>query len=233
MSSYGGKRTYNNYHYSYNQLSADNPFRFIGITYNPYQPKVSSQQYPQYETKTPELSKRRDQPISPYEKKSYYNNLDNNDNKPWPKTGSSSLINNSYNIINNIPYSKNINTNYGLLQQRDHLWELFNTNNRDYQKYISENNSNKKQQNINSNNNDNIENINPTSFNGYATLKSDKTQQNNIFENINIEVNSNKKIRLRPDFFCFKPGNLPRYLGDRGHSLTAALLLCIPAAYLP
>ena len=172
MSSYGGKRTYNNYHYSHNQLSADNPFRFIGITYNPYQPKVSSQPYPQYETKTAQLSKRRDQPISPYERKSYYNNLDNNDNKPWSKTGSSSsLINNSYNIINNIPYSKNQNTNYGLMQQRDHVAELFNANNRDYQNYYSGNNINKKQQNINSNNNDNIENINPTSFKGYATLK--------------------------------------------------------------
>ena len=195
MSSYGGKRTYNNYHYSHNQLSADNPFRFIGITYNPYQPKVSSQPYPQYETKTAaQLSKRRDQPISPYERKSYYNNLDNNDNKPWSKTGSSSsLINNSYNIINNIPYSKNQNTNYGLMQQRDHVGELFNANNRDYQNYYSGNNTNKKQQNINSNNNDNIENINPTSFNGYATLKPAKTSQKNIFENKNrnIEVNNN------------------------------------------
>ena len=108
MSSYGGKRTYNNYHYSHNQLSADNPFRFIGSTFDPYQPKVSNQPYPQYETKTAQLSKRKEQPLSPYERKSYYNNLDNNnDNKPWSKTGStSSLINNSYNIINNIPYAK-------------------------------------------------------------------------------------------------------------------------------
>ena len=42
MSIYQGKRTYNKYPYSHNQLSADNPFRYMGTSFNPYLPKVSN-----------------------------------------------------------------------------------------------------------------------------------------------------------------------------------------------
>ena len=186
MSAYGGKRTYNNYHYSHNQLSADNPFRFIGTTFDPYQPKASNQQYPLYDTKTAQISKKK-QPLSPYERKSFYDNTDNNENRPWSKTSStSSLINNSYNIINNNPYSKNQNSNYSLIsQQRDHVGELFNYTNRDLPNYYSSN----KKQNVNSNNTN--ENLNQPSFNGEITLKNIKTPQKNIFEN---NVSSTQKV---------------------------------------
>ena len=40
MSSYQGRRTFDKYPYSHNQLSADNPFRYMGTSYNPYMPKV-------------------------------------------------------------------------------------------------------------------------------------------------------------------------------------------------
>ena len=231
MSSYGGKRTYNNYHYSHNQLSADNPFRFIGSTFDPYQPKVSNQPYPQYETKTAQLSKRKEQPLSPYERKSYYNNLDNNnDNKPWSKTGStSSLINNSYNIINNIPYAKTQNVNYGLMnQQRDHVGELFNPSNRDYQNYYSGNNINKKQQNINSNNNNENINTNQTKFNGYATLKSSNTPQKNIFENNISSIQKNNYVDINSN----NNNNSKEYSSNNNNNNRRDKLFSTPQNYL-
>ena len=39
MSYYSQKRNFSNYHYGHNKLSEDNPFKVIGTTYNPYQPK--------------------------------------------------------------------------------------------------------------------------------------------------------------------------------------------------
>ena len=55
MSIFQGKRTFNNYHYSHNQLSKDNPFRVMGTAYNPYLPKTSYQS--QYDIKVQDEKK--------------------------------------------------------------------------------------------------------------------------------------------------------------------------------
>jgi len=207
MFGYHGKKTFSNYQYSHNQLSADNPFRFIGTTFNPYQPKITNQPSQKYDVEIAHNSPKKT--LSPYERKSYNNsNNDINDNRPWSKTSStSSLINNSYNIINNIPYSKNQNYNYSLKpQQRDHVAELFNYT--DTENYYYRNNNKNKDLEINNNKNNNI---NQSSFNTYNDLKSSRTQQRNPYKdnkedniknininefssNINNNNNQNKEI---------------------------------------
>ena len=111
MSIYQGKRTYNKYPYSHNQLSADNPFRYMGTSYNPYLPKVSNPSE-KYETNS-HMNK---QSSSPYEK----------NDKLWARNSSASLINNSYNIINNNgAFGKNRNF-ASFKNNKDHVAELFN-----------------------------------------------------------------------------------------------------------
>ena len=109
---YQGRRTYNKYPYSHNQLSADNPFRYMGTSYNPYLPKVSNP--PEKYESNPNMNK---QSPTPYEKKE----------KPWARNSSNSLINNSYNIINhnNGSYGKNRNL-ASFKNRKDHVAELFN-----------------------------------------------------------------------------------------------------------
>ena len=110
MSLYQGKRTYNKYPYSHNQLSADNPFRYMGTSFNPYLPKVTNP--PEKYESNPKMNK---QSSSPYDKK----------DKPWDRNSSESLINNSYNIINNNTYGKNKNL-ASFKNRKDHVAELFN-----------------------------------------------------------------------------------------------------------
>ena len=110
MSIYRGKKTYNKYPYSHNQLSADNPFRYMGISYNPYLPKVSN--IPEKYENNSYMNK---QQSDPYEKKE----------KSWTRNSSTSLINSSYNIINNNSYGKNINY-ASFKNNKDHVAELFN-----------------------------------------------------------------------------------------------------------
>ena len=104
MSIYQGKKTYNNYPYSHNQLSADNPFRYMGLSYNPYLPKGVSQSdsYEKYSKKK--------ETTSPYEKEN------KNKEKTWNRNSSTSLINNSYNIINNNSYN---NKNFAYLKKQE------------------------------------------------------------------------------------------------------------------
>ena len=111
MSLYQGKRTYNKYPYSHNQLSADNPFRYMGTSFNPYLPKVSNPPE-QYEFNQDKNNQR----VSPYDKK----------DKPYNRNSSTSLINNSYNIINNNG-SYNKKKNFASFRnKKDHVAELFN-----------------------------------------------------------------------------------------------------------
>ena len=111
MSIHQGKRTYNKYPYSHNQLSADNPFRYMGTSYNPYLPKVSNPPE-KYETN---INKNK-QSSSPYEK----------NERTWARNSSTSLINNSYNIINNNgQFGKNKNF-ASYKNNKDHVAELFN-----------------------------------------------------------------------------------------------------------
>ena len=116
MAFYQSRRTNNNYHYHHNQLSADNPFRYLdnGTYFDPYKPKIINYQniYPSYERKNDTQE----------EKKSL-----------WSNTGTTStLINNSYNIMNNVQNIKNKYYNYDKFsQQKDHISELFNYGNKE------------------------------------------------------------------------------------------------------
>ena len=111
MSIYQGRRTYNKYPYSHNQLSADNPFRYMGTSFNPYLPKVSNPPE-KYETN---LNKNK-QSSSPYEK----------NERPWARNSSTSLINNSYNIINNNGQFGKTKNFASYKNNKDHVAELFN-----------------------------------------------------------------------------------------------------------
>ena len=111
MSIYQGRRTYNKYPYSHNQLSADNPFRYMGTSFNPYLPKVSNPPE-KYETT---LNKNK-QSSSPYEK----------NERPWARNSSTSLINNSYNIINNNGQFGKTKNFASFKNNKDHVAELFN-----------------------------------------------------------------------------------------------------------
>ena len=211
MSSYIGNQAYNkynkyNYPYSHNQLSADNPFRFIGAnigTNEQNKPNI-----PQYSVKTsPDPQKL--QNTYPYERKlNNYNEYNYNSyNKPLSRADSrSSLINNSYNIINNIPYSQSKSQKYNnypiLPQQRDHVGELFNYTIRDLP-FFSSSNSN----NNNNNSKINDENINNRlnqTLNPYSSVKGTRTPQKDNYQN-NISTiskvnNIEDKIKNINDF---------------------------------
>ena len=130
MSGFQGRKTFNNYQYSHNQLSADNPFRFIGSTNNPYEPKKSNEyttskgedknQYNQYESSLSIIEKRKRNSSPTY------------------------IKNNSYNIINSKSYSKNSKENYMLYNQnKDHVAELLNYSQGTPQDYYYGNTKNK------------------------------------------------------------------------------------------
>lgn len=195
----GGKKIFNNYHYSHNQLSADNPFRYIDTKYNPFQPKIN-QSPQQYEETTANISQK-NQISSPYERKSFYNNTKDNtlDNKPWSKTSStSSLINSSYNILNNSPYSNNQNKNnnkYISDQKRDHVAELFNYTNIDLHDYYS----------LNKNQNQRIDS-NYNNQNQNNDLKFIKTPQVNMGNTINNNFPSSTSN--------LQEQNKPKYMND-------------------
>lgn len=191
MSIYQGKRTYNKYPYSHNQLSADNPFRYMGTSFNPYLPKVSNP--PEKYEFNQDMTKKKG---SPYDKK----------DKQYNRNSSTSLINNSYNIINNNPYSRSPNYNTyvnGYSHNRDHVKDLLNLTGRETLINFRENN-NKNMQGFNSNNSNNnymnnlktinINNNFEIAKNNYQEYSRPKTNQYNInynnFNNYNYNTNS-------------------------------------------
>ena len=121
MSNLYGQKSYNNYHYNQKR---EEPHKVLGTTFNPYQPKVSNQviqeQYNQslsstlFRGKTPKK---------------------NQANKTSKRSSSTApLISNSYNIINNNPYSRSPNFNTyvnGYSNKRDHIKDLLNLTGRD------------------------------------------------------------------------------------------------------
>ena len=183
MSIHQGKRTYNKYPYSHNQLSADNPFRYMGTSYNPYLPKVSNP--PEKYESNQNMNK---QSSSPYEKKE----------KPYNRNSSTSLINNSYNIIN---YDSHNKRNFGSFRNnKDHVAELFNYPNNEERKKnktpysvytVSNQRLKRTQQNNNQNNElsneipiiDDIENKvkNMDKFNDIDINKDINKNNNNLF----------------------------------------------------
>ena len=209
MSSYNGNQAYNkynkyNYPYSHNQLSADNPFRFIGANIGTNESKKPN--IPQYSVKTnPDPQKL--QNTYPYERKlNNYNEYNYNSyNKPLSRADSrSSLINNSYNIINNIPYSQSKSQKYNnypiLPQQRDHVGELFNYTIRDLP-FFSSSNTNNNNSKIND---ENINNRLNQTLNPYSPVKGSRTPQKDNYQN-NISTipkinNIEDKIKNINDF---------------------------------
>ena len=128
MSNIYAPKTYNNYHYNQKR---DNPYKVLGTTFNPYQPKISNQvtqeQYNQSLGNT--LTRRK----TPQKKPTTY---DNTYDKKLGKrsTSTAPLISNSYNIINNNPYSRSPNYNTyinGYPNNRDHVKDLLNLTGRD------------------------------------------------------------------------------------------------------
>ena len=219
MSGYYGNYSYNkynkyNYPYSHNQLSADNPFRFIGANISANEPKKPN--IPQYSVKTnPDPQKL--QNTYPYERKlNNYNEYNYNSyNKPLSRADSrSSLINNSYNIINNIPYSQSKSQKYNnypiLPQQRDHVGELFNYTIRDLPFFSSSNTNNN-----NSNSKINDENVNNRlnqTLNPYSPVKGSRTPQKDNYQN-NISTipkinNIEDKIKNINDFSSLRNDNI-------------------------
>ena len=175
MSIYKGKKTYNKYPYSHNQLSADNPFRYMGSSFNPYLPKVS--EYPEKLEYNKDMNK---QTVSPYEKK----------DKPYNRNSSTSLINNSYNIINNNG-SYNKKKNFASFRnKKDHVADLFN-----YPYNPSE------------------KNMNNSPYSVYTTskLKTPQIQRNqskNDLNNNNIPIIDNKEFNNNNDLIDNKNNNL-------------------------
>ena len=223
MSGYYGNYSYNkyskyNYPYSHNQLSADNPFRFIGANISSNEQKKPN--IPQYSVKTaPDPQKL--QNTYPYERKlnNYNENNNNSYNKPLSRADSrSSLINSSYNIINNIPYSQSKSqkyNNYSLLpQQRDHVGELFNYTIRELP-FFSSSNTNNNINNNNNNSNINEQNMNNSlnqTLNPYSSIKGSRTPQKDNYQNNTSTIpkinNIEDKIKNINDFTSAQNDNI-------------------------
>ena len=186
MSNLYGQKSYNNYHYNQKR---EEPHKVLGTTFNPYQPKVSNQviqeQYNQslsstlFRGKTPKK---------------------NQANKTSKRSSSTApLISNSYNIINNNPYSRSPNFNTyvnGYSNKRDHIKDLLNLTGRDT---ISFNKLNNKYNYSRQNPLENKPIINNKKvMNNYETFKNDINELNyknkNSYQYNPIYDDDNKKI---------------------------------------
>jgi len=128
MSNLYGSKSYNNYHY--NQKKDSSP-KILGTTFDPYHPKISNQiiqeQYIQSFRDSYSIGKTPQKKLTPYE-----NSYDKKAVKR--STSTAPLINNSYNIINNNPYSRSPNYNTygnGYSNNRDHVKDLLNLTGKD------------------------------------------------------------------------------------------------------
>ena len=174
MSNIFNQKSYQNYHY---RQQRDVPRKVLGTTYDPYQPKISSQvTQEKYIQSLGSTLQRGITPQKPYENNSYKNGRRSSSTAP--------LINNSYNIINNNPYSRSPNYNTyvnGYTHNRDHVKDLLNLTGKDTLTNFKENNK----QGFNNGNNNNINNytinnlktINPNS--NYEVAKNSYQEYNN------------------------------------------------------
>ena len=97
MSSIYNQKSYQNYHY---RQQRDAPKKVLGTTFDPYQPKISSQVTQEKYIQSLGSTLQRERgvtPQKPYENNSYLKGRRSSSTAP--------LITNSYNIINNNPYS--------------------------------------------------------------------------------------------------------------------------------
>ena len=195
MSNLYGQKSYNNYHYNQKR---DIPYKVLGTTYNPYQPKISNQimqdQYNQTLGATLTRGRTPQKNQTPYEN-SY-------DKKPSKRsTSTAPLISNSYNILNNNPYSRSPNYNTyinGYSNNRDHVKDLLNLTGRDTISLYKQNNRNNYVKQNQLENKPTMNNL--KLINNYETVKNDMNEYNYKSKSINpyqynpIYNYENKKI---------------------------------------
>jgi len=163
MSGIYGKMNNNNYHYNPNKYSS---YKMIGTTFDPYKPKESN---PKMTEQILGRYKRNTEVENPYSQNSKRNN------------SNTALINNSYNIINNNPYSRSPNYNIYIneFKNKDHIKDLLNIfgdKNPYYDKNNKRDNNNNKTELYNHINKYN-------SYNNNAKVNSDeKISNNNLVE---------------------------------------------------
>ena len=203
MSYYSQKRNFSNYHYGHNKLSEDNPFKVIGTTYNPYQPKNANQiPQPQYEATL--NSQRSDR----------HNQYNSNENKSWQRTNSTSTLrnNNPYNTNTYNPYMRSPNfNNYNMCEQRrDHVKELLNFTGREALSYFGGNNNQKDPHSIYSKTPYQIDNYQ----NNISTIKNVdniEEQIKNMNDLSSTKLNNNKNFNETKTLIPFKTNNTPQY----------------------
>ena len=176
MSNIFNQNAYQNYHY---RQQRDNPRKVLGTTFDPYQPKISSQvTQEKYIQSLGSTLQRGITPQKPYENNSYKNGRRSSSTAP--------LINNSYNIINNNPYSRSPNYNTyvnGYTHNRDHVKDLLNLTGKDTLTNFKENNK----QGYN-NNNYTINNLKTINTN-YEVAKNNYQDYNRTIDNNNKYMN--------------------------------------------
>ena len=197
MSNLYGPKSYNNYHYNQKR---DAPYKVLGTTFNPYQPKISNQvTQEQYNQSLGATLTRGRTPLknqAPYE-----NTYDKKQNKRSNST--TPLISNSYNIINNNPYARSPNYNTyanAYSNNKDHVKDLLNLTGRDNYNSFKPNNKNNYSRQNQFENQPLINNMKVV--NNYETVKNDMNElnyKNNIKNNNQYQYNpaynyDNKKI---------------------------------------
>ena len=175
MSKLYNNKSYQNYHY---RQSRDAPRKVLGTTYDPYQPKISSQvTQEKYIQSLGSTLPRGQTPQKPYENNTY--------KKERRSSSTAPLINNSYNIINNNPYSRSPNYNTYLNKysyNRDHVKDLLNLTGKDTLTNFKENNAKNNQNYYNKNNNNNTDINNYTMVNLKPINNNNEVSKNNYQE---------------------------------------------------
>ena len=171
MSNIFNQNAYQNYHY---RQQRDNPRKVLGTTFDPYQPKISSQvTQEKYIQSLGSTLQRGITPQKPYENNSYKNGRRSSSTAP--------LINNSYNIINNNPYSRSPNYNTyvnGYTHNRDHVKDLLNLTGKDTLTNFKENNK----QGYNNN----------YTINNLKTINTNYEVAKNNYQDYNRTIDNNK-----------------------------------------
>ena len=179
MSNIFNQNAYQNYHY---RQQRDNPRKVLGTTFDPYQPKISSQvTQEKYIQSLGSTLQRGITPQKPYENNSYKNGRRSSSTAP--------LINNSYNIINNNPYSRSPNYNTyvnGYTHNRDHVKDLLNLTGKDTLTNFKENNK----QGYNNN----------YTINNLKTINTNYEVAKNNYQDYNRTIDNNNNKYMNKDY---------------------------------
>ena len=175
MSNLYAPKPYNNYHYNQKR---ELPYKVLGTTFNPYQPKISNQAtQEQYNQTLGTTLVRRETPQK--KQTSYDISYDKKLNKR--STSTAPLISNSYNIINNNPYSRSPNFNTyanGYSNNRDHVKDLLNLTGRDTISFYKPNNKQNYPKQNQMENPSMINNMKVINNNKYEVVKNDPNELN-------------------------------------------------------